>query len=61
MFARLFPGDRMFEVMQYIEKRMAQLPGMQGLDALTRWAVNIQPKLPEEVRATAEVVQQAAA
>ena len=37
--------------MGYIEKRMAQLPGMDGLDACTRWAAKIQPMLPE-TRAT---------
>ena len=49
--ARLFPNDRIFEVMSYIERRMAQLPGMAGLDACTRWAAKIQPMLPAELRA----------
>ncbi len=57
MVAGLFPGDRIFEVMQYIERRMAQLPGMTGLDACTKWAARIQPILPEEMRATPETVQ----
>src|SRR3569623_269714 len=38
LVARLFPGKRIFDVMSYIERRMAQLPGMQGLDACTKWA-----------------------
>ena len=50
--ARLFPNDRIIEVMSYIERRMAQLPGMAGLDACTRWAAKIQPILPAELRAT---------
>lgn len=50
--AGLFPGERVFEVMGYIEKRMAQLPGMAGLDCCTRWAVKVQPMLPPETRAT---------
>ena len=50
--ARLFPNDRIIEVMSYIERRMAQLPGMAGLDACTRWAAKIQPILPTELRAT---------
>jgi rubrerythrin len=50
--ARLFPNDRIFEVMGYIQRRMAQLPGMEGLDACTRWARKIQPMLPVELRAT---------
>src|SRR5262249_52026918 len=61
MFGSMFPGDRIFEVMRYIERRMAQLPGMEGLDALTKWAARIQPILPEQMRATPERVQQLAA
>jgi rubrerythrin len=52
LVAQLFPGDRIFEVMGYIEKRMAQLPGMAGLDCCTRWAARVQPMLPPETRAT---------
>jgi hypothetical protein len=51
LVAALFPGKRIFEVMSYIERRMAQLPGMEGLDACTRWASKIQPILPPELRA----------
>jgi rubrerythrin len=59
--ARLFPNDRIIEVMSYIERRMAQLPGMAGLDACTRWAAKIQPMLPTELRATAAATQRRAA
>ena len=52
LVAQLFPGDRIFEVMHYIEKRMAQLPGMDGLDCCTRWAAKVQPMLPPETRAS---------
>ena len=52
LVARLFPGDRIFEVMGYIEKRMAQLPGMDGLDCCSRWAARVQPMLPPETRAS---------
>jgi len=52
LVAKLFPGDRIFEVMGYIERRMWTLPGMDGLDACTRWAAKIQPILPTETRAT---------
>ncbi len=52
LVAQLFGGDRIFEVMGYIEKRMAQLPGMEGLDCCSRWAAKIQPMLPPENRAT---------
>ncbi|HEX4423512.1 MAG TPA: acyl-ACP desaturase [Kofleriaceae bacterium] len=52
LVAQLFPGDKIFEVMSYIEKRMAQLPGMEGLDCCSRWAAKVQPMLPPETRAT---------
>lgn len=51
LVAQLFPQERVFEVMSYIEKKMALLPGMAGLDCCTGWATKIQPILPEETRA----------
>ncbi len=51
LVARLFPNNRILEVTSYIERRMAQLPGMTGLDACTRWAKKIQRILPAELRA----------
>jgi len=51
LVAQLFPGDRILDVMSYIEKRMAQLPGMEGLDVCTHWAKKVQHMLPAEVRA----------
>jgi len=59
--ARLFPNDRIVEVMSYIERRMAQLPGMAGLDACTRWAAKIQPMLPADLRASSTKPSAAAA
>ena len=61
LVARLFPNDKVIEVMSYIERRMAQLPGMAGLDACTRWAAKIQPMLPQELRATSSALPRAAA
>ena len=52
LVAQLFPGNRIFEVMGYIEKRMAQLPGMEDLHCATLWAAKIQPILPPETRAS---------
>ena len=49
LVARLFPNNRILEVTSYIERRMAQLPGMTGLDACTRWAKKIQRILPAEL------------
>lgn len=61
LVAQLFPGDRIFEVMGYVEKRMAQLPGMEGLACATRWAAKVQPMLPPETRATSIPAEQRAA
>ena len=52
LVAKLFPKDRIFEVMGYIEKKMALLPGMDGLDCATRWAARVQHMLPPETRAS---------
>ncbi|MBA3391528.1 MAG: acyl-ACP desaturase [Deltaproteobacteria bacterium] len=52
LVAQLFPGNRIFEVMGYIEKKMALLPGMDGLDCATRWAARVQHMLPPETRAS---------
>lgn len=52
LVGQLFPGNRIFEVMGYIEKRMAQLPGMDDLHCATLWAARIQPILPPETRAS---------
>jgi rubrerythrin len=61
LVAQLFPGDRIFEVMRYIEKRMGLLPGMDGLDCCTRWAAKVQPMLPPETRATSTPLRLSAA
>lgn len=61
LVARLFPGQRIYDVMRYIERRMAQLPGMQGLDACSRWAAKIQPMLPQELRSEPPAPEQIAA
>ena len=52
LVAKLFPKDRIFEVMGYVEKKMALLPGMAGLDCATRWAAKVQPMLSAETRAS---------
>jgi rubrerythrin len=61
LVAELFPGDKIFEVMSYIEKRMGQLPGMDGLDCCTRWAAKVQPMLPPETRASSIPIELSAA
>jgi rubrerythrin len=61
LVAQLFPGDRIFEIMRYIEKRMGQLPGMDGLDCCTRWAARVQPMLPPETRASSNPLELSAA
>lgn len=59
--AQLFPNDRIFEVMGYIERKMGHLPGMEGLDCGTRWATRVQPMLPPETRASSVRSLEAAA
>ena len=61
LVAQLFPGRRIFEVMGYIERKMALLPGMDGLDCCTRWARRVQPMLPAENRAPADAEEPALA
>ena len=56
LVAQLFPGERIFEVMSYIERRIGSLPGMTGLDACTRWAAKIQPILPAAMRSQQRVL-----
>jgi rubrerythrin len=52
LVAQLFPNDRIFEVMGYVERKLGLLPGMGGLDCATRWAARVQPMLPPETRAS---------
>ena len=52
LVAQLFPNERIFEVMGYVERKMAALPGMEGLECATRWAARVQPMLPPETRAS---------
>ncbi len=52
LVAQLFPNDRIFEVMGYIERKMGLLPGMDGLRCATKWAAKVQPMLPPETRAS---------
>ncbi len=58
LVAALFPQERIFEVMSYIEKKMALLPGMAELDCCTTWAAKIQPMLSAETRSTSLSSQQ---
>lgn len=51
MIARIFPGQRIVEVLAHIDERMATLPGLAGLDCCVRWARRVQPLLPPEARA----------
>jgi hypothetical protein len=60
LVAGLFPGQRIFDVRSYIERRMAQLPGMAGIGACTKWAIKIQPILPIEMRAPVPFIGRAA-
>jgi hypothetical protein len=61
LVAQLFHGDRIVDVMRYIEKRVSQLPGMEGLDCCTRWAAKVQAMLRPETRAPSTPLELSAA
>ncbi|MCA9679999.1 MAG: ferritin-like domain-containing protein [Kofleriaceae bacterium] len=48
--ARIFPGERIYEVLGTIDRRMGTLPGMAGFDVCGRYADRIQALLPVEAR-----------
>lgn len=50
MISRIFPGQVLFDVLGDIDKRMGTLPGLENLDACTRWARKVQPLLPVDAR-----------
>ena len=48
--ARMFPGQRLYQVLGHIDRRMAMLPGMQGFDVCSRYADRMQALLPADAR-----------
>ncbi len=48
--ARLFPGERIFEVLGGIDRRMSQLPGFANFNVCSRYADRVQALLPPEAR-----------
>ncbi len=50
LIARLFPGQRIYEVFGMVDRRMSQLPGMDGFDVCSKHADKIQALLPPEAR-----------
>jgi hypothetical protein len=54
LVAQLFPGDHIFEVMSYVEKRMAQLPCMDGLDCQGPARCNLDSTAPRGRSVTPE-------
>lgn len=51
-FARMFPGQRIYQVLGTIDRRMSALPGMNGFDVCSRYADRIQSMLPMHARVT---------
>jgi len=50
LIARLFPGQRIYEVFGLVDRRMGQLPGMEGFSVCSKHADKIQALLPPEAR-----------
>jgi rubrerythrin len=48
--ARMFPGERIFEVMAVCDRRMSQLPGFAGFTVCSRYADRVQALLPPAAR-----------
>lgn len=57
LIARLFPGQRIYEVFGTVDKRMGQLPGMQGFDVCSKYADRLQTMLPPEARVVRDASQ----
>ncbi len=56
LIARLFPGQRIYEVFGMVDRRMGQLPGMQGFNVCSKHADKIQALLPPDARVRRERV-----
>jgi rubrerythrin len=50
LIARLFPGQRIYDVFGHIDHRMGLLPGLDGFDVCSRYADKVQTMLPPEAR-----------
>jgi len=50
LIARLFPGQRIYEVFGMVDRRIGALPGMAGFNVCSRHADRIQALLPPEAR-----------
>ncbi|HVV84936.1 MAG TPA: ferritin-like domain-containing protein [Kofleriaceae bacterium] len=48
--ARLFPGQRLYQVFGAVDRRMAALPGLAGFDVCSRFADDMQAMLPADAR-----------
>jgi hypothetical protein len=54
LIARLFPGQRVYDVFGTIDDRMSKLPGLEGLTVCSRFADRLQTMLPPEARVVRE-------
>lgn len=48
--ARLFPGQRLYQVFGTVDRRMGALPGMRGFDVCSKYADKMQALLPAHAR-----------
>jgi hypothetical protein len=50
LIARLFPGQRVYDVVGTVDHRMSMLPGFEGFAVCSRYADKLQTMLPPEAR-----------
>ena len=50
LIAKLFPGQRLYQVFGTVDRRMGVLPGMDGFDVCARFADKLQMLLPDHAR-----------
>jgi hypothetical protein len=54
LIARLFPGQRLYDVFGTVDHRMSMLPGFEGFTVCSRYADNLQAQLPPHARVQRE-------
>ncbi len=59
LIARLFPGQRLYEVFGTVDRRMGQLPGLQGFNVCSKYADKLQTMLPSDARVRRDPVSKA--
>ena len=53
LVSRMFKGDRLQQVMEHMDERLGELPGLEGVQPGTMWAARIKRFLPAPAPAAA--------